>query len=79
MDGVTDPQRSKCDKNTYRYIPFYADLKKLFQTILGKDYTIEDYVRQFSTRVTEQLQKVYRIIDIYSTKVPDTPPILLRY
>ncbi|WEU41028.1 MAG: phosphoenolpyruvate carboxykinase (GTP) [Candidatus Odinarchaeum yellowstonii] len=60
------------------YVPFYADLKKLFQTILGKDYTIEDYVRQFSTRVTEQLQKVDRIIDIYSTKVPDTPPILFK-
>ncbi len=60
------------------YVPFYADLKKLFNNILGKDYTIEDYVRQFSTRVTEQLQKIDRIIDIYSTRISDTPPIVFK-
>ncbi|MEM2109603.1 MAG: phosphoenolpyruvate carboxykinase (GTP) [Candidatus Odinarchaeota archaeon] len=60
------------------YVPYYDDLKKLFNSILGQEYTIEDYVRQFSTRVTEHLQKIDRIIDIYSTTVSDTPPILFK-
>ncbi|MHA1409633.1 MAG: phosphoenolpyruvate carboxykinase (GTP) [Candidatus Odinarchaeia archaeon] len=60
------------------YVPYYADLKRLFEEVLDQEYTIESYVRQFSTRIPENLAKIDRIIDIYTTRVTDTPPILFR-
>jgi len=55
------------------YIPLYEDLKTLFKKRLNKDYTKEDYIKQFSLRIPENLGKIDRIIDIYKTKVFDTP------
>ncbi len=60
------------------YIPKYDDLKKLFKEVLDKDYTRKDYLDQFSIRVAENLSKIERIMDIYSTKVPDAPDILFK-
>ncbi len=60
------------------YIPKYKDLKKLFKEILGKDYSEEDYIKQFTLRIPENLAKNERIIEIYRTKVPDTPDILFK-
>ncbi len=65
-------------------IPEYEDLKRLFKEVLntaggsanGKDYSKEDYIKQFTTRVPENLAKIDRIIKIYRTKVPDTPQIV---
>lgn len=57
-------------------IPEYDDLKKLFKKILNKEYTYEDYVKQFTVRVPEHLAKIDRIVNIYKTKVIDPPQIL---
>jgi len=58
------------------YIPKYEDLKKLFKQVLDTDYAEEDYIKQFTLRIPENLQKIERITEIYKTKVSDTPDIL---
>ncbi|MFA5031615.1 MAG: phosphoenolpyruvate carboxykinase (GTP) [bacterium] len=59
-------------------IPKYEDLKPLFKSVLGKDYSQEAYNKQFMTRVKESLSKIDRIKKIYETKVTDTPKVLLE-
>ncbi len=58
------------------WIPLYEDLKRLFQQVLGKEYTHEQYVQQFSTRVPESLAKIERIEKIYREEILETPPVL---
>ena len=58
------------------YIPVYEDLKRLFKDVYDKDYTEKDYVIQFSIRIPENLAKIDRIIEIYKTRVVDTPQIV---
>lgn len=60
------------------YIPEYKDLKKLFKKVLDKDYSKEDYVKQFTLRIPENLAKIKRITEIYKTKVPDAPHTLFE-
>ncbi len=60
------------------YIPKYEDLKELFKSVLNKEYTREDYIEQFSLRVPENLAKIERIIEIYRTKVEDTPEVVFK-
>lgn len=57
-------------------IPKYEDLKKLFKEVLEKDYSQEDYKKQFMVRVPESLAKIDRIKEIYETKVSDAPKVL---
>lgn len=59
------------------FIPKYQDLKRLFKKVLDKDYSKEDYVKQFTLRVPENLSKIERIKKIYE-RVPDTPKILFE-
>ncbi|MDI6840013.1 MAG: phosphoenolpyruvate carboxykinase (GTP) [bacterium] len=59
-------------------IPKYDDLKRLFNEVLKKDYTKEDYNKQFMIRVPENLAKINRITEIYKTKVTDTPQIVFE-
>lgn len=59
-------------------IPLYEDLKQLFPEVLGKDYSKEDYDKQFTLRIPELLKKISRIKDIYHTKVFDTPHALFK-
>ena len=58
------------------FIPKYEDLKKLFKQVLDTNYAEEDYIKQFTLRIPENLQKIERITEIYKTKVSDTPDIL---
>ena len=60
------------------YIPRYDDLKRLFSTVLGKEYSRDDYNRQFTIRVSENLNKLDRIEDVYREKVIDPPPVLFE-
>jgi phosphoenolpyruvate carboxykinase (GTP) len=53
-------------------IPKYEDLRRLFRQVRGEDYKPEDYVRQFTIRVPENLAKMERIEKIYRT-ISDTP------
>jgi len=56
-------------------IPQYADLKRLFAEVRGKEFTEADYVEQFKLRVGENLAKLDRIEAIYRG-VADTPQIV---
>ncbi|HEX08287.1 MAG TPA: phosphoenolpyruvate carboxykinase (GTP), partial [Thermoplasmatales archaeon] len=60
------------------YIPTYEDLKKLFKEVLDKEYSKEDYIKQFMIRVPENLAKIERIKKIYNERVKDTPPVLFK-
>jgi phosphoenolpyruvate carboxykinase (GTP) len=55
------------------YIPKYEDLKKLFKQVLDKNYTKEDYIKQFTIRVPENLAKIERVQEFYQANVTDTP------
>jgi phosphoenolpyruvate carboxykinase (GTP) len=57
-------------------IPKYEDLARLFKENLGKEYTRDDYVQQFTIRVPENLAKLDRVEKIYTEKVADTPQVL---
>jgi len=54
-------------------IPKYDDLKRLFKEVLDKDYSMDDYKKQFTVRIPENLAKIERIKKIYETQVHDTP------
>lgn len=55
------------------FLPNYEDLRKLFKQILDRDYTKEDYVKQFTIRVAENLAKIERVQRFYQENVSDTP------
>ncbi|MEM2925531.1 MAG: phosphoenolpyruvate carboxykinase (GTP) [Methanocellales archaeon] len=59
-------------------IPKYQDLKRLFKEVLNKDYPEVDYEKQFTIRVNENLAKINRVMEIYSTKVRDTPEVVFK-
>ena len=60
------------------FIPKYQDLKSLFKKIFNKSYPEKDYIKQFTIRAPENLIKIDRIIEIYKSRVHDTPEILFR-
>jgi phosphoenolpyruvate carboxykinase (GTP) len=47
------------------YIPLYKDLRRLFKSALGLEYTEDQYKQQFTVRVPEQLAKTMRTEAIY--------------
>ena len=55
------------------YLPKYEDLRRLFKQVLNKNYDKEDYVKQFSIRVPENLAKIERVQRFYQENVSDTP------
>ena len=59
-------------------IPEYEDLKRLFKEVLDKDYTVEDYIEQFTIRVPELLAKLDRMEKLYKESVADTPPVFFE-
>ena len=58
-------------------IPKYEDLKGLFKEVLNKNYSKEDYEKQFSLRVPEYLAKMERVEQIYR-KMSDAPEVLFK-
>jgi phosphoenolpyruvate carboxykinase (GTP) len=59
-------------------LPRYEDLKALFKQVLGKDYTPEQYVEQFTIRIPQNLAKMERIERIYRLDVADAPKVLFE-
>jgi phosphoenolpyruvate carboxykinase (GTP) len=57
-------------------IPCYEDLVKLFEQVLNKDYTKEDYIKQFTIRVPENLAKISRVEKYHKENVPNNPQIV---
>jgi phosphoenolpyruvate carboxykinase (GTP) len=55
------------------YIPKYEDLCRLFKQLLHKDYGKEDFIKQFTIRVPENLAKIERVQRFYQENVTDTP------
>jgi len=60
------------------YLPEYEDLRKLFNRVLGKEYGKEDYIKQFTIRVPENLAKIERVQRFYQENVDDTPAELFE-
>jgi phosphoenolpyruvate carboxykinase (GTP) len=58
------------------WIPRYEDLAGLFAEKLCKDYTKQDYLKQFTVRVPNLLAKFDRVEKVYREKVSDTPAIV---
>jgi phosphoenolpyruvate carboxykinase (GTP) len=59
------------------WYPKYEDLRQLFQECLGREYTREAYVEQFSIRTTKLIEKIDRIEKIYRGEV-DVPDVLYK-
>jgi len=55
------------------WLPRYDDLRELFRQVLRKGYTRDDYVRQFTIRVPENLAKIERVEAFHRTQVSDSP------
>ena len=55
------------------FIPVYNDLKDLFKQVLNKEYSQEEYERQFSIRAERWVEKMDRIEEIYKFEdnIPD--------
>jgi phosphoenolpyruvate carboxykinase (GTP) len=60
------------------FLPKYQDLRKLFSRVLSKEYSKEDYIKQFTTRVPENLAKISRVQRFYQENVSDTPAELFE-
>jgi len=60
------------------WYPKYEDLKRLFREVLGKDYSAQDYVTQFTLRVPENLAKLDRVVAFHRREVPGAPPVLFE-
>lgn len=58
-------------------IPLYEDIAPLFQELRNKNYTEEDYNKQFTIRVPENLLKIERVWDFWK-KLPDVPEELFN-
>jgi phosphoenolpyruvate carboxykinase (GTP) len=58
------------------YIPQYNDLKRLFKEVLQKDYSEEDYTKQFTLRIGQNMAKIERTCKIYREDVPDALGVL---
>jgi phosphoenolpyruvate carboxykinase (GTP) len=54
-------------------IPRYEDLVPLFKQVLKKDYAREDYIRQFTIRVPENLAKIDRVEKYHREHIPGSP------
>ena len=59
-------------------IPYFEDLERLFKQVQNKTYTKEDYVKQFTIRIPENLSKIERMKEIFTKRVQDTPDILFK-
>ena len=58
------------------FIPLYDDLARLFKQHLNVELSRDNYIRQFTIRIHENLAKLDRVEKVYRDKVPDTPQIL---
>jgi phosphoenolpyruvate carboxykinase (GTP) len=64
-------------KSPTGFIPKYEDLRILFKQVLNKEYRKEDYIKQFTIRVPENLRKIERVKRFWE-KEPNTPKELFQ-
>jgi len=60
------------------WLPKYEDLRMLFRQVLNKEYAREDYIKQFTIRVPENLAKLDRVERFHRDNVADAPPVLFE-
>jgi phosphoenolpyruvate carboxykinase (GTP) len=60
-------------KSPTGWIPKYEDLRKLFKQVLNKEYLKEEYIKQFTIRIPENLSKIERVQRFYQENVSDIP------
>ncbi|MEM3466482.1 MAG: phosphoenolpyruvate carboxykinase domain-containing protein, partial [Candidatus Jordarchaeales archaeon] len=65
-------------KSPTGWIPKYEDLKRLFREVRGVEYSKEDYVKQFTTRVRENLAKINRVERFFKENAKDMPQELFE-
>ena len=63
----------KVRKTPTGLIPLYEDLVHIFRSVLKKDYSKQDYIKQFTIRVPENLAKIERVKKFWENEedVPD--------
>lgn len=61
-----------CVRTPTGCIPCMEDLQRLFKAVLNKDYTRDDYVKQFTIRVQENLSKIDRV-EKFHREIGDAP------
>jgi phosphoenolpyruvate carboxykinase (GTP) len=71
-------EETGCIRTPTGYIPCYEDLKRLFDEVLAKDYSRDDYVKQFTIRVAENLAKLERVEKFHHQNVVDAPTELFK-
>jgi len=59
-------------------IPKFEDIKNLFKQVLDKEFTKEDYEKQFSIRIAKLLEKLDRMKEIYDQE-EDMPQVFLDH
>jgi phosphoenolpyruvate carboxykinase (GTP) len=59
-------------------IPKYEDLVKLFKQVLDKEYTKEDYVKQFTIRLPENIAKMNRVEKYHRGHVTPVIPVVFE-
>jgi len=59
------------------YLPKFDDLKKLFKSIINKEYTEELYIKQFSLYIDNILARIVMQKEAYG-KNPSTPKRLFN-
>lgn len=60
------------------FIPKYEDLRKLFKRVMKKQYTLEDYNSQFLIRIPQNIAKIDRIIEVYTTRIHGAPKVIVE-
>ena len=60
------------------YFPEYEDLRRLFKRLLDKTYSTDEYTKQFTTRIPENIAKIERVQRFYQENVDDTPAKLFE-
>ena len=58
------------------WLPLYDDLVPLFAEVLGAEYARDDYVKQFTIRVPENIAKIDRVLAYYAENIPDAPEVV---
>ncbi len=59
-------------------IPKYEDLAALFRQVLDKEYTKEDYIKQFTIRLPENLAKIDRVEKFHRENVAEAPSMVFK-
>ncbi|MCX7917214.1 MAG: phosphoenolpyruvate carboxykinase (GTP) [bacterium] len=59
-------------------IPYYNDLRDIFNSVRKTDYQKDDYIKQFTIRVPENVAKMERVIKFVKEKVENAPNEVIK-